>query len=120
MTDIVERLRKPPFGTETSERNIMNTEEIERLREAVKVQANAAKMIDSAWAKEINYHRESKNDYDIAIATLDSEREANKLLTAEIERLRHEITRIADLTERWQDNLVSQVNEIARTALEGK
>jgi len=35
MTDIVERLRKPPFGTETSERNIMNTaaDEIERLRE---------------------------------------------------------------------------------------
>jgi hypothetical protein len=32
--DIVERLREPPFGTETSERNIMNAaaDEIERLR----------------------------------------------------------------------------------------
>lgn len=34
MTDIVKRLREPPFGTETSERNIMTAaaDEIERLR----------------------------------------------------------------------------------------
>ena len=36
--DIVERLRNPPFGTETSERSIMTkaADEIERLREALK------------------------------------------------------------------------------------
>ena len=35
--DIVRRLRNPPFGTETSERNIMDAaaDEIERLREAL-------------------------------------------------------------------------------------
>jgi hypothetical protein len=35
MTDIVKRLRQPPFGTETSERNIMTeaADEIDRLRE---------------------------------------------------------------------------------------
>ena len=35
--DIVTRLRNPPFGTETSERNIMSTaaDEIERLRAAL-------------------------------------------------------------------------------------
>ena len=35
--DIVTRLRNPPFGTETSERNIMDAAaaEIERLREAL-------------------------------------------------------------------------------------
>lgn len=34
MTDIVKRLREPPFGTETSERNLMSSaaDEIERLR----------------------------------------------------------------------------------------
>lgn len=34
MSDIVERLREPPFGTETSERNLMNAaaDEITRLR----------------------------------------------------------------------------------------
>ena len=37
MIDIVERLRKPPFGTETSERNIMAkaADEITRLRALV-------------------------------------------------------------------------------------
>ena len=36
MSDIVARLRTPPFGTETSERNLMAeaAAEIERLREA--------------------------------------------------------------------------------------
>ncbi len=37
MSDIVKRLREPPFGTETSERNLMASaaDEIERLREAL-------------------------------------------------------------------------------------
>lgn len=38
----------------------------------------------------------------------------------EIERLRTELERIADLSEKWQDSLVSQINVIARAALEGK
>ena len=36
---------------------------------------------------------------------------------AEVVRLREEIERIADLTERWSDSLVSQANHIARAAL---
>lgn len=37
MADILKRLREPPFGTETSERNLMAAaaDEIERLREAL-------------------------------------------------------------------------------------
>lgn len=37
MSDIVRRLRDPAFGTETSERNLMNqaADEIERLRAAI-------------------------------------------------------------------------------------
>lgn len=37
MTDILDRLRNQPFGTETSERNLMNAaaNEIERLRAAL-------------------------------------------------------------------------------------
>jgi hypothetical protein len=37
----------------------------------------------------------------------------------EIERLRElfELERIADVSERWPDSLVSQINEIARAAL---
>ena len=38
-------------------------------------------------------------------------------LLDEIERLRHEMERIADVSERWPNSLVSQINEIARAAL---
>ena len=38
----------------------------------------------------------------------------------QIERLRHEMERIADVSEqRWPNSLVSQINEIARAALMG-
>ena len=37
-----------------------------------------------------------------------------------IEKLEAAVRRIADLTERWEHDLISQVNEIARKALEGK
>jgi len=63
-------------------------DEIERLREAIKVQANAAKNL--AWAKdqELTFYKNTRADNDTAIKTLDSEREANAVLTDEIERLR--------------------------------
>lgn len=41
-------------------------------------------------------------------------------LTSEVEQLRSEMERIADLSERWADSLVSQINEIARAALGDK
>jgi hypothetical protein len=37
-----------------------------------------------------------------------------------IEKLEAALHRIADLTERWDHDLISQANEIARIALEGK
>lgn len=36
----------------------------------------------------------------------------------EIERLRAELERIADLSEKWLDSLISQINRIARDALD--
>ncbi len=51
--------------------------------------------------------------YNDAIALMDE-------VANEIERLREEMERIADLTERWPDSLISQVNEIARAALKEK
>lgn len=41
-------------------------------------------------------------------------------LAHEAAALKVEMQRIADLTEKWTDSLVSQVNEIARAALGGK
>ncbi len=48
------------------------------------------------------------------LAAHEAERAADK---ARIAALSEEMERIADLTERWTDSLVSQVNEIARAAL---
>ena len=57
------------------------------------------------------------------IDALTTEREKVAALEAEVKRLREvarelavELNRIADVTERWPDSLVSQVNEIARAA----
>jgi ElaB/YqjD/DUF883 family membrane-anchored ribosome-binding protein len=41
-------------------------------------------------------------------------------LEKEIGRLRNELQRIADVSERWKDNLVSQINEMAHEALGDK
>lgn len=38
----------------------------------------------------------------------------------EIERLREALNRCADLSEKWEDSLVSQINLIARSALQQK
>jgi len=62
-------------------------DEIERLREAIRVQANAAKTLVAVKEEHIRYYRERERQEDEAIATLDSEREANAILTTEIERL---------------------------------
>jgi len=51
-----------------------------------------------------------------ALATIYAREDA---LQAEVEALKLEMRRIADLTEKWTDSLVSQVNEIARAALKG-
>lgn len=52
MTDIVKRLRNPPFGTETSERNLMTAaaDEIERLRQSVQPTASVEAV---AWRYEL-------------------------------------------------------------------
>jgi len=62
--------------------------ENERLREAIKVQASAVRALQANEATEINILRQQKRDWHHAVSTLDSEREANAILTAENERLR--------------------------------
>jgi hypothetical protein len=62
--------------------------EIARLREAIKTQASAVRMLQANEQTEINILRKQRNEWHHAVSSLDSEREANALLTAEIERLR--------------------------------
>lgn len=93
MSDIIRRLREPPFGTETSERNLMAAaaDEIERLRaggcardqtttqfcaEAVRLQAVMERMRE--WENHIVRDRATLN--------------------AEIARLREALQKIADMS----------------------
>lgn len=74
-------------------------DEIERLREAIKVQANAVRSLHYSETTEINRLRKTEREAHIAIETLDSERKANALLTDEIERLREALGSVKDCLE---------------------
>jgi hypothetical protein len=99
--DIVERLRHTEEETATIGQELVYlqvpvnpdgpeaADEIERLRELFKLERK-----DNI---DVRHHLAKAND--------------------QIEQLRHEMERIADVSERWPDSLVSQINEIARAAL---
>jgi hypothetical protein len=58
-----------------------------KVLDALLVQNNAYRTLNAHLEAEIARHRADAHKYHAAITTLDSEREANALLTAEIERL---------------------------------
>lgn len=62
--------------------------EITRLRAQVKIVQSAAKTIMIGEADELRRLREQHREWHLAIKSLDSEREANAILTAENEALR--------------------------------
>lgn len=64
-------------------------DDFERLKKAMDVQGNAVKVLHQAETSELNYLRKTAQEAYAAKMTLDSEREANKILTDEIEQLRN-------------------------------
>lgn len=62
--------------------------EVYRLKAAIKTQANAVRTLQKCDETEINRLRKTHQQAHIATQTLDSEREANAVLTAENDRLR--------------------------------
>lgn len=66
---------------------IIMAAEIERLQEAIERQASAIRTLHANEQTEINTLRKKRHEWHHAVSSLDSEREANALLTAEIERL---------------------------------
>ena len=58
------------------------------MRESIEVQRNAARSLAHAKDQELKYYKDKEDKVYEAIRTLDSEREANAILTNEIERLR--------------------------------
>jgi len=106
--DIVDDLRKDPYEEERQYKrearlelgNMLDkaADEIEQLRNAIKVQANAVRVLHEAETSELNLLRKNAQEAYTAKATLDSEREANKILTDEIERLRGVLQQITELS----------------------
>ena len=83
--DIVERLRDTTGIHEDLIYEAADT--IEQLQSTIKTQANAVRVLHEAETSELNRLRKNAQEAYTAKATLDSEREANKILTDEIERL---------------------------------
>lgn len=75
--------------------------EIERLREAIERQASAIRTLHANEQTEINTLRKKRHEWHHAVSSLDSEREANALLTAEIERLTAERDALAGIVRGW-------------------
>ena len=65
--------------------------EITRLRETVRRVQSAAKTIMIGEADELRSLREQRREWHLAVNSLDSEREANAVLTSEVELLRAQL-----------------------------
>ena len=101
--DLVQRLRIRPLSvlvnpnsmcSEAADRIEAQAAEIERLQKAIKVQASAARALHHNEETEINQLRKIRAEAHRAVATLDSERDMNALLTEEIEALTAEVERL--------------------------
>lgn len=94
--ELVERLRDTGLHSPSLAADLIEAQsaEIGRLRAAIERQASAVRTLQYNEQTEINQLRKGRNDAYRAVATLDSEREMNALLTEEIEA---QSTRIAEL-----------------------
>ena len=101
--------------------------EIAQLREDLKVQSNAVWILDQCRRAEVSHLRKTHQQAETAAKTLDSEREANSLLTAENERLRENLRDIIEAWDWWQvdtydrcQSVPSDAIRVARAALAEK
>jgi len=76
------------FGNDYSDVFLPAIDEIKQLRKAMDVQGNAVKVLHQAETSKLNHLRKTAQEAYMAKMTLDSEREANRILTDEIEQLR--------------------------------
>lgn len=130
--DIVERLREF-VATDCCSQRKEAADEIAQLRNAIKVQANAVRVLHEAEMSELNLLRKNAQEAHTAKATLDSEREANKILTDEIARSREALREIYEVyagsegipqpmtaAEGYLLSLLMEVVRIAQKALKEK
>lgn len=131
MTDIVERLsglydewnspHSSPDGLPTGASIMLDAAdeitalraENESLKTAIQRQANAMRTLEYCKKAEINILRQTHQQAHVAAMTLDSEKNANAILTEENERLRAE-------RDRQYDQNAEQVTRIARLRAENE
>jgi hypothetical protein len=89
--------------------------EIEQLREAMDVQSNAVNVLHQAETSELNHLRKTAQEAYVAKMTLNSEREANKILTDDIERLRKILSTVLEACEDVNSPDQKVRREITRT-----
>ena len=84
--------------------------EIERLKKAIKIQASAVRTLQANEDTEINILRKQKREWHQAVLSLDSEREANAILTTEIEQWKvdydcamMDVERLRELLNAWTE-----------------
>lgn len=70
--------------------------EVDRLNAAIRTQANAVRTLQACEETQINQLRKGERDAYRAVQTLDSERDANAILTAENDALRAEVARLRE------------------------
>ena len=102
--DIVEQLR-----SDAEDIGLLKTEETDKIRQKYKVYGTMIEAADEIERLRERLKRANENHEHF-------QREWY-LRGDKIERLRDELQRIADVSERWEDSLVSQINEMAHKAL---
>ena len=86
---------------------------IEELEAAIKRQAGAAKTLRNATLAEVQHIRDNERKEYAAIRTLDSERDANAILTDENDALKARITELEAERDRQYDQNCEQIIRIA-------
>ena len=92
--------------------------EILRLKAAIQRQASAVRSLRLCEDTEINILRSKSRDAHAAVATLDSEREANSILTDEITTLRAKLDEARGLLGRIKESDEQSIREMAAMGID--
>lgn len=84
------------LGDQAADTLAAQAKEIKRLNETVRRVQASARTLDATRAEIYDHYAKASQINTEAVTTLDSEREANAILTAEIERLREALGQIKD------------------------
>ena len=92
--------------------------EIARLKAAIERQASAVRSLHANEQREINILRAGRKAAHVAVSTLDSEREANAILTTERDQLRAKLDEAVVLLKQIKESDEASIREMAAMGIE--